>query len=66
VIYAVEEGFEVNVNHPSLSLLYVSLCFTHGIVRAAPRPEAMAVRIRSTNHVMAERVERRNLACRKG
>jgi hypothetical protein len=39
----IEELFEIDVHHPPAPFLYVSLRGAYGIVRAAPRSEAVAV-----------------------
>ncbi len=43
VVHAVEELLEIHVDHPSASFLHVLLRLAHGVVRAAPRPETVAV-----------------------
>ena len=43
VVDFVEERFQVDVHHPVFTGFYVALGSTHGIVRTAIRPEAVAM-----------------------
>ena len=43
VVDPVEKLRQIHIDHPPSSLLDVPLCCAHGIVRAAPRPKAVAV-----------------------
>jgi hypothetical protein len=43
VVHTIEELLQIDVHDPAATLLHVALRVTHGVVRAAPRPEAVAV-----------------------